>query len=357
MHTNKFNPQDASGGFVEGNFSAGILRQIDTGGTCFQIKFNLDSTILAVGLNNGKGVELYETTQFRLIYTIERSDTVSALDWVEADDSNTSGIKHRNRGGNNAQLLAVGGFDGLVKVYSVSLTATDITEMVLLVDSFRVKSEVCSLLFLKDNATNYTPSPRVVVIGERNGQVSTVILRDASSSAGGATRIRVLDKAASAILSIAFGFIENGVIMVYGTKDGKCQAKLIFQEGGDWHVSYQIYEVERTGAIRALRFNHDSSLLIVGGYDKTVLIIDTILWKVMRELYMDGTVQTIEYDPFNRFLLIGCRSKVLTVVDTSTLHPVKRFFTDGWVTVSHTYSIINVILFIFNYFLNQISSL
>lgn len=292
-----------------------------------------------MGLTGGGGVELYETTQFRLVHTIERSDTVSALDWVEADIPTTNGVIHDDDFIDNqdprAQLLAVGGFDGFVKVYSISITNSDPTKMVSFVDSFRVSSEVCSVSFLKDSTTNYSPSPRIIAVGEKNGQVSTVALTGDTSLSWNARRIRTLDTFDSAILSISFGFIEAGIIIVNGTKDGKLRASLLHLKLGELQISRHIFEVERTGAIRALRFNHDSSLLIVGGYDKTVLIIDTMLWRVVRELYMDGTVQTIEYDPFNRYLLLGCRSKIMTVVDTSTLHPIKRFNTDGWVTVSY----------------------
>ena len=302
------------------------------------MKFNLDSTLLAVGLSDGGGVELYETTQFRLVHTINRLDTVSALDWVEADIPTTNGIIHDDDFIDNlqprAQLLAVGGFDGFVKVYSISIACDDPSELVTYVDSFRVSSEVFSLSFLKDSATNYAPSPRIIAVGEKNGQVSMVALDGDSSLSRDARRIRALDTFDSAVLSISFGFIGLGIIIASGTKDGELRASLLQLKGGTCQVKCHILEMERTGAIRALRFNHDSSLLIVGGYDRTVLIIDTMLWRIVRELHMDGTVQTIEYDPFNRYLLLGSRSKVMTVVDTSTLHPIKIFNTEGWVTVS-----------------------
>mmetsp|Transcript_5230 Transcript_5230/g.9965 ORF Transcript_5230/g.9965 Transcript_5230/m.9965 type:complete len:1602 (+) Transcript_5230:107-4912(+) len=330
--SNNIDPHHA-GGFIDGNFSAGKLKEIETNGKCFTIKFNLDSTFLAVALCDGFGVELYETQQFRLIYTIERSATVSALDWVdefEVDnmkaDEELDFIKGYEE---RSQLLAVGGFDGCVKVYSISSNRGDLVH---LLHTFYVQSAIYSLAFLKDNYTQYTPTPRAIVVGEKNGKVSIVKLPEYIDQAGTPLNGRVVDMEDSAILSISFGFIENGIIMVIGTKDGKLRARVLYLERNEWCTSQCLFELERTGAIRALRFNHDSSLLIVGGYDKTVLFIDTELWKIVRELYVEGTVQDIQYDPYNRYLLLGNRSKVMTVVDTSTLHPIKLFQTSGWVT-------------------------
>jgi hypothetical protein len=343
VFSNNIDPQNA-GGFVKGDFTSGKLKEIETSAECFTIMFNLDCSLLAVALKNGHGVELYETQQFRLIYTIERSCTVSAIDWVE-DAEDIEGDGEVEQKGLRAQLLAVGGFDGFVKVYSISTQRKDLVH---LVDSVRVQSEVCSIAFLKDSATKYAPNPRAIAIGEKNGRVSIVTVSKDVDMSHKAMRIKVIDQADSAILSLSFGFSAKtrqggGITMVYGTKLGKLRVSMLCLDADDWILSHYLFELERTGAIRALRFNHDSSLLIVGGYDKTVLIIDADLWKIVRELYMDGTVQTIEFDPFNRYLLLGNRSKAMTVVDSSTLHPIKTFQTSGWVTVRSHYCAVHLL--------------
>jgi hypothetical protein len=334
VFSNNIDPHHA-GGFIDGNFSSGKLKEIETSGRCFTIKFNLDSTILAVALSDGYGVELYETQQFRLIYTIERSATVSALDWVDEDGAEnlkvSEELDYTDQNEARPQLLAVGGFDGVAKVYSICFGRED---LVLLQHTIHLQSAIYSLAFLKDSGTQYAPSPRTIVMGEKTGKLSIVNLAETMDSAKNISNIRLLDMEDSAILSISFGFIQNGIIMVFGTKDGKLRACSLLRDGSDWYISNPLFELERTGAIRALRFNHDSSLLIVGGYDKTVLIIDTQIWKIVRELYVEGTVQDIQYDPYNRYLLLGNRSKVMIIVDTSTIHPIKAFQTSGWVTVS-----------------------
>jgi len=309
-------------GFIDGNFSQGKIKDIETRTDAFHIKFNLDSSILAVGLLDG--VELYETRQFRLIHTIDGLDTVSAIDWAEG--SNKDNVKI----GVKEQLLAVGCFDGSVKIYNISMAPS--RELVSLVDSFRVTSDVCSMAFVQDSGSYYAPKPLAIVIGEKSGNLSLVNI-SFDNQMKSADRIHLLTKDDSGILAVTFGFSErDGVMLVYGTKSGRVVAWAMSNKGNQWMLSYTISQIERAGSIRALRFNHDSSNLVVGGYDKSVLIIDTSRWKVLREIPIDGTVQTIEFDPYNRYLLLGNRSKMMTVVDTSTLHPIKTFHMNGWVT-------------------------
>lgn len=309
-------------GFVDGNFSQGKIKDIKTRSDVFHVKFNLDSSILAVGLVDG--VELYETSQFRLLHTIDGLDTVSAIDWTEGinKDHSKTGVKE--------QLLAVGCFDGAVKIYNVSMAPS--RDVVVLMGSFRVSSDVCSMSFVQDCGTYFAPGPLAIVVGERSGNLSLVNI-SFDNHMNDADRINLLITADSAILSVTFGFSEkDGVMLVYGTKSGRVVACAMSNKGNQWMLAHTISQIQRAGSIRALRFNHDSSNLVVGGYDKSVLIIDTSRWEILREIPIDGTVQTIEFDPYNRYLLLGNRSKMMTVVDTSTLHPIKSFYMNSWVT-------------------------
>ena len=244
----------------------------------------MDSTVLAIGLNNGGGVLLYETKTFSLLATIERDDTVSALDWVDNpfndDDDEREG----------SQLLAVGGFDGVVSIYSVLAPTSATQKIYTTLYDIRVKSGVLSMAFIKDNATNYAPYPLALTIGEKNGTVSIFLTDGEVNQFKSASRLIKISIHSSAVLAIAFGFVEEGIIMAIGTRDGLVTVSTIILHQKEWKLSHLLFEYLRTGAIRSLRFNHDSTSLIVGGYDKTVLIVDTFLWKIVREIYVDGTV-------------------------------------------------------------------
>lgn len=246
--------------------------------------------MLAVGLNDGNGVVLYETKGFTILEVIDRDDTVSALDWVD-DPFDTLNNKKDDQSSTEklSQLLAVGGFDGVVSIYSITPFSMSNDYVAPLYD-VKVRSPVSTLSFLKDAATSYAPFPLALAIGEEDGTVKMFVTDGNQDQFKSFTRMTKIDMHDSTVLSITFGFIEDGIIMACGTKDGLIRANLLQLEKNEWKQSNLLFELQRTGAIRALRFNHDSTTLVIGGYDKKVLFVDTQLFKIVRELDADGTV-------------------------------------------------------------------
>ncbi len=275
--------------FVNGDFFNGKVREIETPQYCYNIKFNLDSTILAIGLDNDGGVLLYETRKFSLVGTIERDDSVSALDWVDNPYHDTDDVSLKSLTSSRSQLLAVGGFDGRVSIYSITLGSSS-TEVINTLYDVRVKSAVLAMVFLKDTATNYAPFPLALAIGERNGTVSIFHTDGETNQFKSTSKMNKIMFHDSEVLAMTFGFIEDGIIFATGTKHGLVRVCSMVLYEREWRISHLMFEFLRTGAIRALRFNHDCTSLIVGGYDKTLLIVDTHLWKVVREIFVDGTV-------------------------------------------------------------------
>lgn len=278
--------------FVNGDFHNGKIRDIETQYGCYNIKFNLDSTILAIGLDNDGGVLLYETKTFSLLATIEREDSVSALDWVDNPFHDGDDNSVNSNDNHLSQLLAVGGFDGVVSIYSIRQGSSAKNTVKSLYD-VRVKTDVLSMGFLKDQATNYAPFPLALAIGEKNGTVSIFLTDGISNQFKSTSKMRIITTHESEVLAIAFGFVEDGIIMATGTKDGLVRVNALILHDKEWKISNLLFEHWRTGAIRALRFNHDSTSLIVGGYDKTVLMVDTYLWDIVREIFVDGTVSFV----------------------------------------------------------------
>jgi len=342
---------DPVSGFIDGNFSYGKVKDLEMPASCYAMNFNVDSTILAVGLNEGKGVAMYESQTFTLLYTLERSDTVSALDWVPnpfADEdqkfsrASSQGSITSDRANpinssskrlfTRSQFLAVGGFDGVVTIYEISLESLMKGVVTILCD-IRVQTEVYDVAFLKDHGSLYVPDPLALVIGEMNGTIS-VFETDGRGDILKLKSARMIDTHKSAVLSLTFGFEADSMILVCGTKDGLIRAnEFSFSKStNEYYLSSVLFEFQRTGAIRCVKFNHDSGMLIAGGYDKKVSIIDTILWKVVREIRVDGTVNTIEFDPAYRYLMLGTRSKDLIIFDTSTLQQIKVLHASSWVT-------------------------
>ena len=217
----------------------------------------------------------------------------------EADD-----ISLRTQDNSRPQLLAVAGFDGVVSIYAISLGSSTKNLVRTLYDE-RVKSDVLSMAFIKDTATNYAPYPIALAIGQKNGKVSVFLTDGETNQFKSSSKMIDVLQHETEVLAMAFGFVDDGVIFATGTKEGLIRVYSIGFHQGQWHIYDLMFQHYRTGAIRALRFNHDSTLLIIGGYDKTVLLVDTFLWKVVREIYVDGTVScnlhsiiSIEFEPF-----------------------------------------------------------
>ena len=113
----------------------------------------------------------------------------------------------------------------------------------------------------------------------------------------------------------------------------------VYQVQEDEDVCWQLlpqrlFSQQRRGAVRSITFSPLGNLLALGGYDKTLVMVDTNLWAVVRELKLEGTINVIEFDPFDRYLAVGTRDKSFVLFDTSTFVPIKTFNTPGWVTVS-----------------------
>lgn len=321
-----------------------------------------------------------------MLTTIERSDSVSALDWVDSPLNEGDNGSVKTEDVEKSQLLAVGGFDGVVSIYSIA-QGTFTKKLVTLLYDLRVKTEVTSMAFLRDSATNYVPYPLALFVGENNGTVSNFLIDGEAYHLKSPNKMNKIVSHDSAVLATAFGFLGDSIILATGTKQGLLRVNSIIFHEGEWKLSHLLFEYLRTGSIRALRFNHDSTSLIVGGYDKTVLIVDTYMWKTVGELYVDGTVsftnkmtstffQSIHqlflifsccrcaqsnmihttgkvnlefFSQINgfeihthflnyRYILLGTKSKILTIIDTSTLQPIKMIHTSGWVTVSKSNS-------------------
>jgi hypothetical protein len=79
-------------------------------------------------------------------------------------------------------------------------------------------------------------------------------------------------------------------------------------------LSNPIWSTQRSGAVHCAALaptimdenaarNSDCPLLAFGGYDKTVVLVDTKDWLVVRELSLQGTVRTI--------IMLGCSERAV----------------------------------------------
>uniref|UniRef100_A0A7S4HP16 Ion transport domain-containing protein n=2 Tax=Odontella aurita TaxID=265563 RepID=A0A7S4HP16_9STRA len=310
-------------GYVNGIFLEGKTREIIPPTDCFAMKFNPDSSLLAVGLRNGEGVVIYETKYFSVLRILEQEDTVSAMDWIPFPSLG----KTRSGARPGSCMLAVGGFDGVVIVYAMNSELIEL-EGISTVQKVRMDSEIRALKFTKPKVVDSGELSHVqLAIGEKNGKLS--FLSAGENTSNNEATVQSIDRMKSSILAIEFSLDMK--LMAFGTKDGQIRANMLNEEKARFTVGHRFCEIQRNGAVHCLAFSADSLQLYAGGYDKSVAVIDTHVWDIMREMEVEGTVQALEYDPLGRYLAVGSRVRSLTLYDTSTLHSVKEFHYSGWV--------------------------
>ena len=326
---------DTSGGFVKGDFSAGKIKDIKLRLGCWVMSYSLRADILAVGLKNR--LNFLETRNYSRIYSLPWSDKVSAIQWCYGDALNpritqqdSEKIETATTDASGKYLIAVGGLDGHVAVYHLDASLLEL-EGVHLVHEFYVKGQVrCMSMKPIGGGT------LVLAVGDKRGRITLATLSHDEHGLPPAVNNSLTTIPMDSILGIDMHperrvlavCCKSGKVIVYrlytGYKIGKRQAV----------CGPQVWRTQRNGPVRAIKISKNGNRLAFGGYDKSVVLVDTSLYAIVRELTVQGTVNTIEVDALERFLAVGCRDKSITFYDTTTYRSVKRFQTPGWVTVS-----------------------
>jgi WD40 repeat protein len=305
---------DAPNGFVDGDFASGKVFDLNLPQGCFVMEFHPDeASLLAVGLLNGDGVALYETRTYSLVAMLEQEDAVSALAWLKIGDGAYGSFS----------LLAVGCLDGSVSLYRMEPNLLEL-QGADLIHEFQVNAQV-----------------RAITLGFY-GQPGKEILLTVGDEFGDLTfsrydpncepiKTKTVNSFDSGILGIAT--TSSGSLIAVCTKTGDVTARRIQRTpDNSLFLGYELYSTTRSGAVRSIVFSDDGTRLVFGGYDKTVVVVDTELWADVRSLELDGTVNNIAFDPLDRYLAVGCRDKSFILYDTSTYFKVKTVHTPSWVT-------------------------
>ncbi|KAI2510727.1 hypothetical protein MHU86_3675 [Fragilaria crotonensis] len=307
---------DAPNGFVAGDFISGKVCDLDISGGCFVMEFLPgDASLLAVGLLNGDGVKIYETTTYSLVARLEQDDAVSSLSWLEINDG-------QNR---SLTLLAVGTLGGRVSIYRMQPALLELQGADLF-HQFQVNAQVRATKLVYHGL----PEEKILLaIGDTSGDLTfswytmECALLDTKTVCSNA----------SGILDIAM--TKSGNLIAFCSKMGDVIVCRI-QIGTKFYLStplgFVLYSSRRNGAVHAIAFSSDEKRLVFGGYDKTVVVVDTDLWAEIRCLKVDGTVNDLSFDPKDRYVAVGCRDKSFVLYDTSTFFAVKTVRTPSWVT-------------------------
>ena len=352
-------------GFVQGNFGAGKVHEVKLPPrtTCYTLAFHpcRHIPLLAVGLS--EGLAFYETESFSLVYQQYLDDMVSALSWIPQPEeslatrrSQTLILKQANppqKHNSSDTLLAAGTLDGWISLYRVNVHILE-TQGPTLLHRFSVAGQIRALTtcYINSNVASTsslesTPPTLLIACGTKNGAVTAMLWNDDAPESS--PSISTLMQESTAVLGLDIDARQCHI--AWSTKSGQVVARKLCVHGRDRRseavVSSEtrapeddtqidadriLWYTQRQGPVRCVVFSQLQPQLIFGGYDKTVVIVDTEIWAVCRQLSLQGTVNTISLDLHERYLTVGSRDKTFRMFDTSTYVNIKTFQTPGWVT-------------------------
>lgn len=291
-------------GFVDGDFASGKVRDIPVDG-CFVMQFvPVAQSLLAVGAR--KSIDFYETTSYSMAYRLPQEKQVSALQWLPM-------AKHQGKKSLGRNLLAVGDLAGNVTLLQV---ADELLEMYgpTIVHKFNVDDQIRSidLQFMGENTI-------LLAVGDKSGKITFSMYSLELEPIANYVAYNIDN---GKVLSLAIQ--SQQALLAISTMDGEAMVhKLEQDETKMWHlVQQRLFSRQRRGAVRSVTFSPTGNLLALGGYDKTLVLVDTCLWAVVREHTLEGTINTIEFDPYDRYLAVGTRDKSFVLFDTSTWMPI-----------------------------------
>ena len=311
-------------GYIDGSFSSGVTHEIRPGGGSFVLRYS--DRLLAVG--TVEGLELYETRNYSQVFHIPIKDEISAIRWLKIEDSPSSSYLQSHR------LLAFGCLDGACFLYLVDDELLEVEGGVSLLFSCQMKGQVRALDCSwyrddDDDADVQTLDPTIVLaFGDKVGNVQLTSF-DKSFRHRETIECEYHD---SAVLGLSIHESQRWIARC--TKHGNVAVHRLQRQSATRAIGYGpcLWETDRDGPVLAVAFSQSGTQLAIGGYDKTVALIDTSAWALFRKFQLEGTVNAIAMDSLDRYIAVGCRDRTLTIFDSSTYMKIKTFQTNGWVS-------------------------
>jgi WD40 repeat protein len=369
-------------GYIDGKFSDGRVFNINAAQETWTLAYSPDGALLAAGLENGYGIAFYETKRYSLIRRISAEDTVVDVQWHEKIDTLTYSRQDFSGGARNelerTYIISAACKNGQVQISHIKYKVTKKEQSVanpigqttglsiiaLCLAKIQLSSGArCSLFLPNEALQDFNPGDNSqkktveMAVGEKSGVISIIsniptslqsskqknmkpVVRRIGSHRGAAKCLAVTRDGRRLASGGELGTVRihpihhlqndsslfDGVSKIKKKKKDACT------------VEENQLAIKREGAVRALAFSRNGDMLIAGGYDKSVVVIHTKSWKIVRHIRHDGTVNSMEFDSTYRYLAVGSRDKCLTIYDTTTFHPIKEIQTSGWVSVSRPLS-------------------
>lgn len=391
-----FAPPTHRRGYMDGSFSSGVTHEIRPNEGCFVLKYSdtllAIGTVDGLELYETR----HYSQVFQIPTQDEVSAIQWLKVNPNAKRSNPNNMSSNNQSSTmslssncllpSQLLLAFGCLDGRCFVYLIDVELLEVDGAVSLLYSCRMNAQIraldaccCHLHRRHEDSSGgedhnhqqqrinnrRTKNPRppparenhrtiVIAVGDKSGKVTLISLDPRSMQH---LETYECEHNESAILGLSIqeekGWIsrctKGGHVAVYplerggsptatqNATTGTTAASTSSPEGSSnrtFVVQYGkcLWETTREGPVLAVTFSHSGAQLALGGYDKTVALIDTSVWAPFRKFQMEGTINVISMDPLYRYIAVGCRDRSLTLFDSSTYMKIKGFQTNDWVT-------------------------
>lgn len=305
---------DACGGFVHGDFRSGKIHDIKLNSSCYTMKYATNTpdesepSLLAVGMKDG--ISFYEAApnnNYALVHHVATSDMVSGLAW----------LKHGGSSNKSELILSVGCMDGTVSLYRIDDRRALEVQGPTLVHQFSVDGQVRALdCFLfpgvslsksKNVALDASIAANLLVIaaGTKSGQLVLSSYSHEDLQPLGSPIVAV--QATGGILGLSVHVQDVNGLVAWTTALGEvfvhelALVRDLLSSPGSSNIvvaslfdpDNPIWRTRRNGPVRYALFNQSGRQLLFGGYDKKIVLINTRVWAVTRELTLQGTVRII----------------------------------------------------------------
>ena len=283
-------PYDTISGFVNGNFAAGKVRDIRLPEGCWVTAYSERADLLAVGLQNR--IDFLETRNYTTVHSIECPGKVSAIQWAQGASLNpNTSLKNANnklRDSYDGEIIAVSCLDGQVSVYQFDVDLLEL-QGVQLIHQFHVPGQVRCMAMRP-----LGHGKLALAVGDKSGIITLVTLvRSDTNEIDGSLAV-VFDLEKDAVLGLDIHAEKS--ILVASTKSGKVMVYKLLMTKYKKETTYAIFgtrlwTTQRNGPVRDVIITRDGKQIAFGGYDKTLVLVDTKIYAVVRELYLGGTVR------------------------------------------------------------------
>ena len=290
--------------------------------------FSKCANLLAVGLKYR--VDFLETTNYTIIYSLPRSDKVSAIHWCQGSSlcPKTTLAMVNNTIHRDGDIIAVAGLDGKVTVYQLDADLLELQGVKVLYE-FQVHSQVRSMVI--------RPLGRgklVLAVGDKQGKITLVTLaRDDLGKIDGSSA--VVDLGKDPVLGLDIHAEQS--ILAASTRSGKVIVYQLLMTSYRMDKSYvvcssRLWMTQRSGAVRAIIIAQDGKQIAFGGYDKTLVLVDTNLYAVVRELSLAGTVRDQSFPHFKRKIPSHVYFLLCPTKDQYNSNGSTRSFPGSWIS-------------------------